>query len=124
MHRSDDTLSTCLLWLAAENGFTTSHDALVAGLPLVDGRLTPSVFARAADRVNMKSTLVRQPLERLNSLLFPCIVLLENNQACLVQNIDPKTNTVQALFPELDMQPQTLDFASVKIGRASCRERV
>lgn len=114
MHRSDDTLSTCLLWLAAENGFTTSHDALVAGLPLVDGRLTPSVFARAADRVNMKSTLVRQPLERLNSLLFPCIVLLENNQACLVQSIDPKTDTVQALFPELDMQPQTLDFASFK----------
>lgn len=48
MDLTDDPLSACLLWLAAENGTTTSHDALVAGLPLADGRLSPSVFARAA----------------------------------------------------------------------------
>ena len=74
MDQTNDPLSACLLWLAAENGTATSHDALVGGLPLVDGRLSPSVFARAADRVDMKVKLVRQPLEHLNSLLLPCVV--------------------------------------------------
>ncbi|NWN91630.1 type I secretion system permease/ATPase [Marinobacter adhaerens] len=107
-----DPLSACLLWLAAENGTTTSHDALVAGLPLVDGRLSPSVFARAAERVDMKVKLVRQPLVRLNSLLFPCVVLLEGNRACLLQSIDAERQTVQVLLPELDMQAEELELAS------------
>jgi len=106
MDQTNDPLSACLLWLAAENGTATSHDALVGGLPLVDGRLSPSVFARAADRVDMKVKLVRQPLEHLNSLLLPCVVLLEGNRACLLESIDPQQQTVQVRLPELDMEIQ------------------
>ncbi|RBW51426.1 type I secretion system permease/ATPase [Marinobacter sp. F3R11] len=114
MDLTDDSLSACLLWLAAENGTTTSRDALIAGLPLVDGRLSPSVFARAAERVDIKVKLVRQPLERLNSLLFPCVVLLEGNRACLLQSIDAERQKVQVLLPELDMQVEELELASFK----------
>jgi len=118
---SDDYLSTCLIWLAAANGVTISQDALVDGLPLVDGRLSPSLFARAAERANMKAKLVRQPLTHLNRLLFPCVVLLEGNRACLLQSIDSEKQTVRVLLPELDMQPEVLDLASFKesyTGRA------
>ncbi|TBV01204.1 type I secretion system permease/ATPase [Phytopseudomonas dryadis] len=104
----DDPLSACLLWLASANGTTTSRDALVDGLPLVDGRLTPSVFARAAERVWMTTRLSQQPLERLNGLLLPCVVLLEGNRACLLARIDLAGKTVRVLLPELDMQPQEL----------------
>lgn len=112
MDVTDDPLSACLLWLAADNGTTTSYDALVAGLPLTDGRLSPSVFARAAERVDMKVKLVRQPLARLNGLLFPCVVLLEGNRACLLQGIDTQRQTVQVRLPELDMQVEELELAS------------
>ncbi|MDO6440734.1 type I secretion system permease/ATPase [Marinobacter sp. 2_MG-2023] len=114
MDLTDDPLGACLLWLAAENGTATSHDALVSGLPLVDGRLSPSVFARAAERVDMKVTLVRQPLSRLNRLLFPCVVLLEGNRACLLTSIDVQKQKVQVLLPELGMQPQELELDSFK----------
>lgn len=114
MDQTNDPLSACLLWLAAENGTTTSHDTLVAGLPLVDGRLSPSVFARAAERVDMKVKLVRQPLERLNSLLLPCVVLLDGNRACLLESIDLQGQTVQVRLPELDMDIQQLGLANLQ----------
>ncbi|MCK0163919.1 type I secretion system permease/ATPase [Marinobacter sp. S6332] len=112
MDQMNDPLSACLLWLAAENGTTTSHDALVAGLPLVGGRLSPSVFARAAERVDMKVKLVRQPLERLNSLLLPCVILLDGNRACLLESIDLQGQTVQVRMPEIDMEVQQLGLAN------------
>lgn len=117
----DDPLSVCLLWLASANGTTTSRDALVDGLPLVDGRLTPSVFGRAAERVFMTTRLSKQPLERLNKLLFPCVVLLEGNRACLLEQVDLAGKTVRVSLPELDMQAQELpldDFRQSYTGVA------
>lgn len=114
MDLTADHLSTCLLWLAAENGTKVSRDQLVAGLPLVDGRLSPSLFARAAERADMEVSLVSQPLTQLNSLLFPCVILLQGDRACLLQGIEAKDQTAQVLFPELGMQPQTLALADLK----------
>lgn len=106
----NDPLSTCLLWLAGAEGTKASYGALVDGLPLVSGQLSPSVFSRAAERVNMKAKVVRQPLVQLNSLLFPCVVLLKGNRACLLKSIDSVDNTVCVALPELDMQDQQLAF--------------
>lgn len=109
---NNDHLSACLLWLASNHGTKLSQDALVAGLPLVEGCLTPSIVARAAERANLTATVVKQPLNRLNSLLFPCIVLLEGNKACLLQSLNIEQQTVQVLLPELDMQTTELELAS------------
>lgn len=105
---SDDPLSACLLWLAGANGTPTTRDALVDGLPLAGGRLSPSVFSRAADRVGLQATTSRQPLDRINRLLLPCVVLLARNRACLLEHIDDARGTVRVRLAELDMQPQEL----------------
>ena len=110
MEKIDDPLTSCLLWLASAEGTKISYGSLVGGLPLVDGRLTPSIFARAAERVNINAQVVRQPLLRLNSLLLPCVVLLENNNACVLQLIDRENNFVQVIFPEFGVQPQQIDL--------------
>lgn len=110
----DDPLSACLLWLASAETTKTSHDALVDGLPLIKGKLSPSVFSRAAERVNLKSTIVRQSLINLNSLLFPCIILLEDNRACLLQSIDIVNNSAQVLFPELDMAEKKIELEELQ----------
>lgn len=112
MKLTDDPLSSCLLWLAAANGTTLSKDALVAGLPLVAGCLTPSIFSRAAERANMQASLVKQPLTRLNKLLLPCVVLLEGNHACLLESLDTEQQRVQVRLPELAMQVTELELAS------------
>lgn len=105
---SDDVLAACLLWLAASHGTTTSRDAIIDGLPLVDGRLSPGLFADAAQRVGLSANIVRQPLTRLNPLLLPCVVLLKDNRACLLRRLDPRNGQVEVLSPELGMQPQQL----------------
>ncbi|WP_417618554.1 type I secretion system permease/ATPase [Oceanisphaera sp.] len=113
MQITDDPISACLLWLAKANGTALTHDALIDGLPLVDGRLSPSITARAAERVGLNVNLVRQPLTRLNSLLLPCIILLEGNRACLLEAVDLEQKTVQLRLPELDMQVQQLALDEV-----------
>jgi ATP-binding cassette subfamily C protein LapB len=114
MNVVDDPLAVCLLWLASEEGFKTSYGALVDGLPLVDGRLSPAVFSRAASRVNLNAHIAHQALARLNTLLLPCVVLLEGNKACLLQDIDIENHTVKILLPELDMQPHILSIDEFK----------
>ena len=104
----DDALAACLSWLAARHGNATSRDAIVDGLALVDGRLSPSLFAEAAERVGLIARVTRQPLGRLNRMLLPCVVLLKDNRACLLQTLDLQAGTVDVLLPELGMQPQQL----------------
>lgn len=103
-----DHLSACLLWLAQESGISTSRDALVGGLPLVNGSLTPSVFVRAAKRAHLHASLTKQRLLELNELLFPSVLILNNNRACVLLSIDTTNKTACVLLPELDMQPQQL----------------
>ena len=104
----DDSLATCLLWLAARHGITTSHDALVDGLALVDGRLSPSQFAEAAQRVGLVARVARQSPKQINGLLLPCVVLLKGNRACVLQRLDTTTGEAEVLLPELGMQAQLL----------------
>jgi len=47
---ADDALLGCLLVLARFLNNPVSADSLTAGLPLVDHRLTPELFIRAATR--------------------------------------------------------------------------
>ncbi|MES9967850.1 MAG: hypothetical protein ABW074_11350, partial [Sedimenticola sp.] len=58
----DDPLLECLVMLSRIEGRPMSADALKAGLPLVDYRLTPELFPRAAERAGLTSRLVRRPL--------------------------------------------------------------
>ena len=104
----DDSLAACLLWLAARHGITTSRDALVDGLALVDGRLSPSQFAEAAQRVGLVARVARQSPKQINGLLLPCVVLLKGNRACVLQRLDTTTGEAEVLLPELGMQAQLL----------------
>ncbi|TBU98086.1 type I secretion system permease/ATPase [Stutzerimonas kirkiae] len=106
----DDPLSTCLLWIAQSNGVATSRDAIVDGLPLLDGRLAPSVFPRAAERAGFTARLARQDLLRLNELLLPCIALQRGNKACLLERVDAPSKKAWVRFPELDMQLQEVEL--------------
>lgn len=106
----DDPLATCLAWLAGRHGVAISRDAIVDGLALVEGRLPPSLFAEAAERVGLIARIARQPLARINRLLLPCVALLKDNRACIVQQIDMSADHVEILLPELGMQPQQLSL--------------
>lgn len=74
-----------------------SAKALVAGLPMEDGKSTPdlftiekskSQFSRAAGRAGLISNLVRKELNSISPLVLPAILLLRNNSVCILTDID------------------------------------
>lgn len=80
----DDPLLDCLVLLTQLLERPTSAQALTAGLPLADGRLTPELFVRAASRAGITARLLRRPLERIDRLVMPCVVLLQNRGAAVL----------------------------------------
>jgi ATP-binding cassette subfamily C protein LapB len=94
-------LVDCLAVLCRFHDKDFSREALLNGLPLTDGNLTPSGFARAAKRVGFKSKVVNKPLNQINTALLPAIIILNNNHACVVTAIDNQKQTAQVTYPEL-----------------------
>ncbi|MBT2865618.1 type I secretion system permease/ATPase [Chromobacterium violaceum] len=82
-----DPLLDCLFSLARGYGITATRESLVAGIPLVDNRLSPSMFARSARRIGLSTRVVRQPLSSLRQQLLPAVLLLENNTAGILREI-------------------------------------
>ena len=94
-------LVDCLAVLCRHHGKEFSREALLNGLPLTDGNLTPSGFSRAAKRIGFKSKVVNKPLQKINTALLPAILILKDNQACVINSIDYDKQLVSVIYPEL-----------------------
>lgn len=97
--RQTGPLVECLLLVARAHQITCTRESLLAGLPLDRSGLTPSLFTRAAKRAGLASKLVARSLPELNSALFPAILLFNNNQACVL--LDLNESTARVIYPEL-----------------------
>lgn len=95
-----DPLLDCLVELTRIYARPTTPSALVAGLPIGNHGLTPSLFQRAADRAGLASKVVKISLDKIQEQLLPVILIMHDNRACVLLKIDRKTQTVLALFPE------------------------
>ena len=93
------SLLESLLLVARAHNLVTSRETLLAGLPLTDGQLTPALLSRAAQRAGLTTKLATRELTRLNNALFPAILLLDNQDTCLLLAIQDQR--AQVVFPEL-----------------------
>ena len=94
-----DPLVECLMVLGTHYGQATTREALVAGLPLRNQQLDPVLFARSARRIGLSSKVFKKRLNTINTALLPAILLLEDNQACVL--LDLQDSTAKVVFPEL-----------------------
>jgi len=92
-------LLECLLLIARAHQITSTRETLLAGLPLEAHQLTPSLFTRAAKRAGLTSNIVQRDLLQLNSALFPAVLLLNGNQACVLLAVNAQS--AQLLYPDL-----------------------
>jgi ATP-binding cassette subfamily C protein LapB len=95
-----DPLLDCLVELTRIHGRPSTHAALSSGLPLLKGTLTPSLFSRAAARAGFSSKVVRRQLDDIDTALLPVILLLEDNEACLLLGWDDERQNARLLFPD------------------------
>lgn len=100
-----DPLLQSLVYVSRYFGQSNSPDALVSGLPISDGYLSPFLFPRAAERAGIDAKESRQALKDLSPMLCPCVLLLKDNQACVLQSINHETGEAEVVEPLTDTTP-------------------
>ncbi len=99
--QKSDPLLESLLFLCQYHGLTSTAETLTAGLPLQDGHLSPSLFDRAARRVGITTNLTRKPLLNLQHSLLPSVLLLDNDECCILLGWSDDQKTAKICHPEL-----------------------
>jgi ATP-binding cassette subfamily C protein LapB len=95
-----DPLLTSLVIITKLHGRPMSAEALTAGMPLEDNKLTLSLYIRASQRAGFSSRVVKRRLNQLSDLVCPCILLLRNRRCCVMTSIDHQEGTVDIIIPE------------------------
>ncbi|WP_178861949.1 type I secretion system permease/ATPase [Thiomicrorhabdus cannonii] len=95
-------LLDCLVLYSKLNRNPISKHSLTAGLPIPSGIITPDIFQRAAQRAGLSASFKAKTLGEISNLVLPCILLLKNDQACLLQELDFEKQQAKIIFPESD----------------------
>jgi len=109
-----DPLLDCLVELTRIYGRPSTRAALSAGLPLSAQGLTPSLFARAASHAGFSAKVVRRALDKIDMALLPAILLLNDNQACVLLSWNRVTGNAKLLFPDSGQGEVFLSFEELQ----------
>jgi ATP-binding cassette subfamily C protein LapB len=115
---SEDPLLDCLVLLSEHFGNPCSADALVAGLPLTSSNLSPELLPQTAARADLSAKLSRKSLNNIPAMLLPCILLLKDQKACILQTIDINANKAIVTLAETGGEAQMTieELESVYVG--------
>ena len=92
-----------------------TKESLLAGLPIHgDQKLfskgkSKSLFSRVAARAGLKSTLIKRPIEDILSLHLPIILLLSNDNVCILEKFSDDRTQAKIIYPEGEGLEQWLD---------------
>ena len=122
-HHQYDPLLECLVIFAKIHNRPISVEALIAGLPVKPGADGPELFSidnpkglfsRVASRAGFASRLIHRNLDSLSRLLLPCILVLKNGNACILEAIDRKNRRAKVIFPEVGEGEEWLELERLK----------
>lgn len=101
--REVDTLLESLLFLSKYHERPASKESLTVGLPIHKKIMTPSMFITAAKRIGLIVKPVKRAIEDVHNLALPAVMLLEENKACILLNINKEENKAEVIFPDISM---------------------
>ena len=96
-----DTLALTLQHFVSLTAQAVSLDAMLAGLPLKDGLLTPVLLQRALQQQGYKTSIEKRSLNRLVNINLPAILFISDTDAIIVKKrvgkkfiaFDPQTGS-------------------------------
>ncbi|MBL1293173.1 MAG: type I secretion system permease/ATPase [Thiotrichales bacterium] len=118
-----DPLLECLVIFAKQFHRPVSVDALISGLPVEPGAAGPEMFSiksskglfsRVAKRAGFASKLIKRDLSELSDLLLPCILVLKNRNACILESVDYKKGQAKVIFPEVGDGEEWVDISRLE----------
>lgn len=98
-----DPIMQCLMYLARQYGLANSADAIRAGLPLADGKLTEPLLPKAAERAGLTSQQTQYELAQLPESVLPALLMLNDGSACIALAFDQSRQRLLLVEPETDM---------------------
>jgi ATP-binding cassette subfamily C protein LapB len=110
-----DPLLDSLVEVCRFHGRGATRASLAAGLPLSGGRLSLELAERAAARAGMACRLQRVALEAIDAAALPAILILDNNQTCVLMSW-ADDGDARVLLPSTGQ-------GEVKLPRANLAER-
>lgn len=122
-HHHYDPLLECLVVFARLFNRPISIDALISGLPIEPGKPGPELFSihsskglfsRVAKRAGFAARLIKRDLNELSGLLLPCILILKDRNACVLESIDKENNRARVIFPEISEGEEWVDLDRLK----------
>lgn len=116
-----DPLLDCLVEVTRIYARPATRSSLIAGLPVGHKGLTPSLFNRAASRAGLASKVVKIDLPQLHEALWPAILILNENRACVLLSIDTSAQSAAVLYPETGQGAVTVPMETLQAqytGRA------
>jgi len=105
-----DPLLECLAIFARRYHRPVSIDSLIYGIPVKPGATGPELFSlenpkglfsRVARRAGFASRLTQRPLVDIPDLLLPCIIVLHDRKACILESIDKLSGQAKVIIPDV-----------------------
>jgi ATP-binding cassette subfamily C protein LapB len=111
-----DPLTASLTYLAAYHGRAVSPEALLGGLPILDGKLTVALYDRAARRAGLETEAIKRDLLDIPALVLPAVLIMKNGTALILLGIDEANNSAKVLDPlATPGAPQVLPIKSITV---------
>lgn len=108
-----DPLLNSLIYVSRYYGLANSPEALVNGLPLSEGKLTPFLLPRAAERAGLVAKENRGELESISGLILPAILVLKGGDSCVLNSFSPETQQAEVTTLESGMVPISIPLSDL-----------
>lgn len=115
--KQGDPLLDSLVFLAAHHGRAVTRDGLLGGLPILDGRLTVSLYERAARRAGLETEATQRKLLDIPPLVLPVVLIMKNGTTLVLLSIDEAKRTAKVIDPSnRPYVPQMLTLDAIAAG--------
>jgi len=100
-----------------------SVESLSAGLPkskldddfeLFSKEGSKSLFSRAAARTGLKSTLAKKGIDEIIDLHLPCILLLSQNNSCILESFSEDRKSVKIIYPSQEENQEWVEVEKLQ----------
>jgi len=117
-----DPLMQCLVMLTKLNNKPASAEALAHGLPfdptdekqrLFSVDKPKANFSRAAAKAGFTSRLQERQLHEIPSVVLPVILVLRDDNACVLMDISHEQGVAQIIVPSVDETPMEIDIGKL-----------
>src|SRR4051794_8465454 len=95
----DDPLAASLTYLAGYHGRAVSREALLGGLPILDGRLSVALYDRAARRAGLETEAIKRAILDIPALVLPAVLIMKSGTALVLLGVDRANQSAKVLDP-------------------------